>query len=312
MSAAKVSILIPCHNAEPFVAETLESVISQTWPNLEIIVVDDGSVDGSAAVISSFGSDRVKYIRTSGVGAAAARNIAFAHATGDFVQFLDADDLLEPHKIEAQMSALQGKQNLVAAANWVRFYHDRTSVISPTPGGNVMTRPLEWLLADRLKMLFPAMWLIPRNLVKDAGLWDERLSLCDDTEFFTRLLLKSGGVIQVGGALCYYRSGIPGSLSRRKTEEAWRSQFHVHELCEKYIRHTEESDRTRQLFAVIWQEFAFASYPYAPQLAEHALDRARNLHPIKISPDGGPKFRLLSRIIGWRMARRLQVSSGRP
>ena len=100
-----VSVLIPCFNAERYVGEAIESALAQTHPNVEVVVVDDGSTDGSPDVIRSFGSRIVVEIGPNR-GACAARNRALALSHGEFVQFLDADDLLSPNKIERQLPIL--------------------------------------------------------------------------------------------------------------------------------------------------------------------------------------------------------------
>jgi glycosyltransferase involved in cell wall biosynthesis len=92
-SVPQVSVLIPCFNAEPFISETLESVLSQTWPNIEVVVVDDGSQDLSAQVIERYESRGVRLVRQPNRGAGAARNTALDASSGSFVQFRDADDL---------------------------------------------------------------------------------------------------------------------------------------------------------------------------------------------------------------------------
>ena len=140
----------------------------------------------------------------------------------------------------------------------------------------------------------------------------EELTLNNDAEYVTRVLLAAERVLFCAGARCQYRSAVPGSLSGRKSRRAWDSQFRVIELCEAYIRAREDSERVRRGFALSWQHLAHASYPYDSGLAERALARARALHPVTIRPGGGPAFALVSRVIGWRAGRRLQVASGRP
>ena len=160
--------------------------------------------------------------------------------------------------------------------------------------------------------MFPAMWLIPRPVAVAAGPWAEDLSLADDTEYFTRILLQADQVLFCAGAKCYYRSGIVGSLSGQKSRAAWTSQFAATERCQRYVLAREDSDRMRRGFALTWQHTAYACYPYDRARAKDALARARALHPIRIKPNGGPTFRLLSQLVGWRVARCLQVASGRP
>ncbi len=314
MSLPTVSVLIPCYNAASYVGETLESVLRQTWPELDIVVVDDGSTDGSADVIRGFARPNLRYVRQSNAGAAAARNRAFAESRGAFIQFLDADDLLDVDKIERQMVRLAKRPDCVTSAEWGRFFGDSSLTrFEPEPVWRDLD-PLDWLVQAREshEMLFPAIWLVPRAIVQAAGPWDETLTLGDDGEYFTRVLLQAREVLFCAGARCRYRSGVPGSLSGLKSPKAWASQFRVIELSETHVRARQDDDRVRRAFALSWQHLAHACYPYEAALAQRALDRASELHPVKIVPDGGLAFRILSRVVGWRIARRLQVASGRP
>src|SRR5713101_4578915 len=102
-----VSILIPAYNSEEWIAHTLQSAIAQTWPRKEIIVVDDGSPDGTAEVVRRFASKEVKVVSTENQGAAVARNHALHLSQGNYIQWLDADDLLAPDKIERQLASIR-------------------------------------------------------------------------------------------------------------------------------------------------------------------------------------------------------------
>ena len=98
-----VSVIIPAYNAEPFIAETVQSALNQSFRDLEVIVVDDGSKDGTVAALAPFG-DRVRVYQQANGGVARARNTGVAKARGTWVAFLDADDLWLPHKLERQLS----------------------------------------------------------------------------------------------------------------------------------------------------------------------------------------------------------------
>lgn len=100
----RVSVIIPVYNGERYLAEAIESVLQQTLPPAEVIVVDDGSADGSGAVAQSFAA--VRYLRQVNGGSNAARNRGILHSTGDFLAFLDADDLWMPDKLAVQMAVL--------------------------------------------------------------------------------------------------------------------------------------------------------------------------------------------------------------
>ena len=101
--AQLVSILIPCYNAEKWLKYTIASVLGQTWPNKEIIIVDDGSTDCSLQIAKQYESNIVKVISQKNKGGSAARNKAFEYAQGSYIQWLDSDDILAPDKIEYQM-----------------------------------------------------------------------------------------------------------------------------------------------------------------------------------------------------------------
>lgn len=311
----RVSVLIPCYNAERYIGETLASVRAQTWPQIEVVVVDDGSTDRSAEAIEAASLPNLKLVRQANRGQTAALNTALAHATGDFVQYLDADDLIDPDKIALQMNRLAGAPDCIASAEWGRFYGDPAETpFSPEPVWRDMA-PIDWLAESRaegLGMMFPALWLAPMSLLRAAGPWDETLTLNNDAEYFTRVLLKARQVLFTEGARCRYRSGLPSSLSGQKSRAHWTSQMRVLEKCEAYVRAAEDSERVRRAFSLSWQHLAHASLPYDRDLADQALARAKALHSVKIRPGGGPAFRVLSHLIGWRAARRLQVASGRP
>src|SRR5712691_12184448 len=118
-----VSILIPAFNARATIAETLASAIQQTWRRKEIIVVDDGSRDDTRTIVEAFAGDGVRVVTQDNQGAAAARNKALSLSSGDYLQWLDADDLLAPDKVAAQMQALECPNGrTVLSASWGYFF----------------------------------------------------------------------------------------------------------------------------------------------------------------------------------------------
>jgi glycosyltransferase involved in cell wall biosynthesis len=307
-----ISVLIPCFNAEKYIGETLEAVFRQTWRNLEVVVINDGSDDTSADVVKRFARPNLIFHEQPNRGAATSRNAAFAVSKGEYIQFLDADDLISSEKLALQMARLQGNPGCVASAEWGRFYEDPTQAsFEPEPVWRDMD-PIDWIALSELRMLFPALWLIPRDIVTRTGPWIENLTLADDREYFTRMLLHADRVLFCPGARAYYRSGLDGSLSDSKSPEAWASQYRVNTLCEEYLLARESTPRMRRMMAINWQEYAHAAYPYDPSGAEMAISRARHLDPQAIiKPEGGIAFRVLSALAGWRLARRLQVLTGR-
>lgn len=308
-----VSILIPCYNAQRWIAETLESATAQTWQNKEIIVVDDGSTDNSLAIVKSFESHIVKVIRQENQGASSARNRAYAEAQGDLLQYLDADDLLAPDKIECQVKLLssEGNSDFVASGEWARFYN------SPTEANFIRERvwnnmsPVDWLICswEGGGMMHPAAWLVPRAIAQKAGPWNETLSLNDDGEYFCRVVLASKGVKFGLGAKSYYRSGLQDSLSGRTSRAGWESAFHACELSTNHLLTQEDSPQTRKACATAFQRFIYAAYPDVPDLVQKAEAKVQSFGGSDLQPDGSPSFQLLSRLVSWKLARQLQKLS---
>ena len=189
-----VSILIPAYNAEPWIADTINSALGQTWPRKEIIVVDDGSTDQTLCIARRFASKDVSVVTQENQGAAAARNKAFELCQGDYIQWLDAGDLLSLDKIDKQMKAArEHSQDTLISSGWGYFiYRPDKARFIPTPLWCDLT-PLEWLLRKfehpNLHMQ-TATWLVGRELTEGAGTWDTRLLNNDDGEYFCRVPKK--------------------------------------------------------------------------------------------------------------------------
>jgi glycosyltransferase involved in cell wall biosynthesis len=304
-----ISILIPCHNAAPWLAETLESALAQTWPNVEIIVIDDGSTDESLAVAGQFDRPNVRIIAQRNQGAAATRNRALEVAQGEVIQFLDADDLLAADKLEQQMALLQQHPDCLIAGAWGRFRQrpDQTT-FKPDPLWQDLA-PVEWLVCawSGNWMMHPAAWLVPRSLIQTAGPWNESLSLNDDGEYFARVVLASQEIRFCSQAYSYYRSGNSGSLSGRKTSEAWASQYRALALQSRHLLAVEDSPRTRQICANLLQRFIYEVFPDVPSLRNLAAKQVRQWGGATEKPMGGPLFQVAAQILGWQQARYAQI-----
>jgi len=122
-----VSIVIPCYNAEAYVSDAIESALRQTYPNIEVVVVDDGSTDSSLSKIKSFGK-KVACHTGPNRGGCAARNLGLALSHGELIQFLDADDMLYPEKLERQVRTLPECSEEVSYCDWREEWIHRKSV----------------------------------------------------------------------------------------------------------------------------------------------------------------------------------------
>lgn len=307
-----VSILVPCYNAAPWLAQTLDSALAQTWPHCETIVVDDGSTDDSLAIARSFEGRGVRVYSQQNRGACAARNRARLAARGEFIQYLDADDLLLPDKIARQVAAMAttGKSVPLVSGEWARFRGDPTSATAYPDAlwSNHDAVTWETLALSGNLMMHPAAWLMTRALSDAAGEWDESLTLNDDGEYFARARFAAGQIRFVPGARSLYRSGIPGSLSSPSTRRALESAFHSHELIHRLLLGHADIPGTRQACSDAWMHFAFAAAPAAPDLAERAVQISTAMGGSSLRPAGGRIFRLMCRAVGWRRAIRLRHS----
>ena len=309
MSAALVSVLIPCFNAEAFVGAALESVLAQSYAPIEIIVVDDGSTDGSPGVLDQFRARGVTIITQANAGQCAAANQALSVANGAYIKFFDADDLLHPEMIERQMRALAGRTEPVALGEWARFCQaPEEATFTPLPMYR-NANPVEWLTGEFLTgepMMQCAMFLFPRAVLDRIGGWDERLSLINDFEFFARVLTAASEIVYAPGARMYYRSGLQDSLSRQTSRVAGESAVLSLQLGTGHLLRAEDSPRTRRAAANMLQTFEYTFYPRFSGLRRTVAERIADLDGSDLQPDGPPGFHKLRRWIGWRGARRAQ------
>lgn len=307
--ASPVSIIIPCYNAGPWLAETLQSALAQTWPEKEVILVDDGSTDKSPEIACSFERRGVRVLRQSNRGAAAARNAGLAVARGDWIQFLDADDLLAPDKIARQMELSRTTGDAFAlCSSWVRFRDTQDPTRQTDEPLCADRNPIDWLTIkfSQHAMMHPAAWLVPRAIASRAGLWNETLSLDDDGEYFCRVVLASQGVRCCRETFSFYRSDLKGSLSRRRSAPSWESAWRSLNLSTQRLLALENSERTRKACATAFQRFIYDSFPVVPKLEAQAAARVAALGGSDLPPPMGPKSLAFARLVGWRNVWRLK------
>ncbi len=304
-----VSIVIPCFNSAPWLAETLESALAQTWREVDIVVIDDGSSDGSLDIARRYESRGVRVATQPNSGASAARNHGIRLARGDLIQFLDADDLLSPDKIAAQVDLLsRHPAGPIASCRWGRFTADPSHATFVDHAVFRDFTPLDYLLAHTgsAAMMHPGAWLVPRAIINQAGPWDESLSLNDDGEYFARVVLASTGIIFSRTGSSLYRSNLPGSLSRQRSPRALASVYRSVSLIADHLQRTEDSPRVSRALADYWQRFVYEIYPDAPDLCRCAATEVRARGGSALSPATGARERFLARLFGWKLARRLQ------
>lgn len=310
MSEPLVSVLMPAYNTERYVREAVESVLAQSYSPLELIIVNDGSTDATPEILDAIDDPRLKVFAQPNAGQCAAANRAFHESSGELIKFFDADDILAPDYVEKQVMRLGERRDAIAMGEWARFYGDPSEASFKRLPMYRDADPVDWLTTewmDARPMMQCALWLIPRRVLDRSGLWDERLSLINDFEFFARVLLHCNEILYSPGARLYYRSGLDSSLSGQKSRRAVESAFNSLMWGTQHLLDAEDSPRTRLATANLLQDFIYSFYPGHADLRLAAQGRVRELGGANIKPDGSPAFQALRRLAGWKMARRIEA-----
>ena len=308
MKGPLVSIIISAYNAEKYIEQTLQSVLMQTWHPLEVIIVNDGSTDDTPDIVKRFNKNGVKLITQQNKGQDAALNNGYRHSIGQYIKFMDSDDLVNPDMIEIQLKALNGAEDHIAYGEWGRFYNDQPELadFEKLDYWKDM-EPLDFLTArPKGVMLQCGIMLVPRQLIEKAGGWDERLILFNDTEFFTRLLLQSKGVKFTAGARLYYRSAQAGSISAQRSRKFFESTFLATNLIADQLLALEDSYRVRNLITNIYLNQYYQMYPHFGDLVAAHEQKIAYYGAGTEKPDGGNVFKIISFITGWKIAKRIQ------
>src|SRR5580693_6270809 len=207
-----VSVIVPVYNGARFIADTLESVRRQTHTGLECIIIDDGSTDDTAAVVKACvaGDDRFLYIYQPNKGLSAARNSGLERAKGEFIQFLDADDVLLPSKLEEQLKSLSGKDAMIS-------YTDYSTGMAEDiyrPAG--FYKPAQFNSPDRLTELIarwessliipPHSFLFHASFFREKRLrFDPALPNHEDFDCWVSIFRLNPAVAYLDKKLCIYR-----------------------------------------------------------------------------------------------------------
>ncbi|MBE9030966.1 glycosyltransferase family 2 protein [filamentous cyanobacterium LEGE 11480] len=210
-----VSVVIPAYNAERFIAQTLDSVLAQTFTAFEVIVVNDGSTDETQSIVEHYllTDDRVRLINQSNQGISATRQRGKAAAKGDFIAFLDADDLWLPHNLEVHLRHFAGHPKLGISFGRVEFMH-----LDGTPTGVLSTSRLQGIEPEHLfyenLLTTTSNAIVRREVFDQIGGFDVDLCGTEDQEFFLRTCCFGWNVEGVEDVLVRYRITAGGLSSR--------------------------------------------------------------------------------------------------
>lgn len=307
-----VSICIPAYNAEKWIADTIKSALSQTWPNKEIIIVDDGSTDKTVEVVKNFQNKKIKLITQQNSGACIARNKALSFAQGDFIQWLDSDDVLAPDKIEKQLvnSDQNPESRILHSSAWGYFYFRLNKArFLPTPLWKDLS-PKDWLIYHIRDghFMYPAVWLVSRKLTELAGSWNEDLLLNQDGEYFARVVAASEYVKFHSEAKSYYRKGNLTSISQYRSKEKIESLNIARNLTVNHLLKIDSGKDSKSacIEYLLRMNKILSFYNNTKSLILKNNNRIVELGGIPSTPSYSLKYNLLKKIIGPKLTNLLK------
>ena len=313
MAEPTISVVIPAFNAARFITDAIESVLTQSFHDLEVVVVDDGSDDETAEMVRRINDPRVQFIQQENQGQSVAINTGVENSKGTYIKLMDSDDWINPTHLESQLSAIQGRQDLVASCRWGYFVENFANPLVKEEHSNQdYDSGLEWLVDSLTKdagMMGGWMWLIPRNLWLKTGGYHLDLSYCpnNDFQFSISLLLESAGVRFANDAIYSYRKGVSNALSGQSNRNAMASIFAATDMGTSLLLAIEDSPRIRKICADRFQKWLFRFYPEYPDIASETENKVKQLGGSSLEIQGGIILKILKPLIGWKGVRRLQA-----
>lgn len=279
-----VSVIIPMYNASRYIEETIQSVLDQTWSNIEIIVVDDGSTDNSYNIVSDINSNKIRLFHQENQGAPVARNFGFSQSKGDYIQYLDADDLLSPNKIEDQLQLLLCNDTCCVSFCPFVVYQDNQEMnmwenVSKT--SHTYTSGFDFLVdlwTYYLPSYVPACYLLPRTLIEKTGPWDESLLKNQDGEYMSRVLLNTSKVCCSQNSKVLWRY-VPTSISHFQTYPKLLSLFESYKKIANLMIDYENSIRVKRAISIAMGYLIYTESTYVFSFKIMKYCHSISIHP---------------------------------
>jgi len=296
-----ISVIIPCFNSEQWIKETLDSVYRQNTEIIEeIIVIDDGSTDNSRNLVED-NYPEVNLISTKNQGPSKARNLGIDISKGQYIQFLDADDLLADNKLEVQLKSLENTGLGVAYGNWIKF---NSIVDNYKKVDNLINKEMQNPEIDLSTDFWcpPAVYLLKREIVEKVGGFKENLPVIQDARFMLDCAILGAEFIYCNELMAYYRVHSDKSISTTNKKLFLQDCFNNAIEIEKIWLNSADFNDTKKnalcyIFAYVAKE-SFNSYNELYDSSINFLNKySENYSPSKSSV--GPKFYLSSKLIGF-------------
>jgi glycosyltransferase involved in cell wall biosynthesis len=234
----KVSILIPCYNTDRWIAQAIDSALNQTYPHKEVIVVDDGSSDCSLEIIQSYG-DRIRWETQPNQGGNVARNRLLELSTGDWLQYLDADDYLLAEKLERQHHGLAHcPQAAMIGSPVILEYCQENETRRDDRGISISFDPWVFLAQWRLPQTAGALWR--RQSLVDINGWREDLKSCQEYDLYLRALRAGQEFCYLNEPLSVYRQWSESTVCKKDKSDTYRNRLDILDQMEQHLSSTYE------------------------------------------------------------------------
>lgn len=299
----KVSILIPCYNAEKWIAQAIQSALDQTYENKEVIVVDDGSKDGSLQIIQSF-LGKIRFESGPNRGGNVARNRLLHLSTGEWVQYLDADDYLLPTKIANQVNVLSDEVDVLYSPSVLEF------------NDSVITQEVLPIPEPHDPYILMARWYLPqtgsplwrKQAIMDAGGWKEDQPVCQEHELYLRLLMAGKRFVYCAHAGSVYRQWSESTLWKKDQSFTRKHRLIIEDRLEKFLRENGLMTKSRQ-WAINMARFETArdEWKKDPQAASEIISKIHST-PGRFIPSGPSapwKYKLIYVLFGFSFTEKL-------
>ena len=247
-----VSIIMPLYNSERFVQESLDSCINQTYRNIEVIVVNDGSTDRSLEIVKDYAliHPQVKVYTQNNSGACRARNLAFQLSKGDYIMYLDSDDILDETKIEKQLNLIKSHDKYtVALGAWQEFTDNINVEFESRPYYHDYLNPIDMLVEiwSTGGYFQTSCYLCSREIIEKTGQWNENLSRNQDGEFFCRVLNNASKLYFCNDAKLYYRRGHESiSTSQINSDKKVESVLESYKTYKNILLNRQDTRKARE------------------------------------------------------------------
>lgn len=292
-----VSIIIPNYNKGKYIKEAIDSALNQTYRNIEVIVVDDGSTDNSIDIIESYGKKIMAYFLPH-KNANVARNFGLSKSRGEYIQFLDSDDLIEKNKIEKQVKIFQKENVDIVLCYWRHLNNDGSM-------GDIRKIPEKLEGRELLKWLLIGNWfaqlspLYKKDFIKDF-LWDESLRRAQDSDFHFKVALNNPKVITFQEVLCLYRNTDINFKKSKEYRKIWlEDSYNVYKKLKFHLKEDERKFIVNKLF-----NLAENAFEIDKKIFKEIIKDIKNISPHFI-PDKNILYRIFYLCFGFEFIENL-------